>query len=327
MGSVYGPVISWRLGRSLGIDPLPSVKTCTFECIYCQLRKTVNKVLSPEEVNVRVHVGDVLNDLNEYLRTIDIQSIDYITFSGTGEPTLNLEIGDIVRDIRKLLGGSCPPIAILTNSSLTFRDDVRRNLSMFDLIIAKLDVANSKLFREINRPTAGIELNDVIDGLKKLRMEVKGRLTSQTMLLRDPVLGIDNTGRGVVNPLIDIVRTIGFNGVFLDTPWRPTYEKHVQPIDFKELKEIAELFRSKLPGVEVNCYEGIKQAKVGRVKAISREDIMLLLRRRPCRFIDLAVALGLTQHQLKMLSSMLKELVKEGMVEVKIHHGERFYQA
>lgn len=329
MRSVYGPVISWRLGRSLGIDPLPSVKTCTFECVYCQLGKTVNKVLSPREANIEVHVEDVLNDLREFLKTVDIQSIDYITFSGTGEPTLNLEIGDIVRGIRKLLGGNCPPIAILTNSSLTFRDDVRKNLSMFDLIIAKLDAPNSKLFNSINRPVAGIKLNSIINGLKRLKMEAKGRLAFQVMLLRDPILNIDNTKIEIVNSLINIIKTIGFNEVFLNTPWRPPYEKHVQPLDSKELEEIANIFRIKLPEMEVNYYKDAKQTRIDReTKTISmREDIITLLRRRPCRFMDLATILGLNQHQLKILNNILNKLIEEKKIEIQIHHGEKFYQA
>ncbi|MEM1547016.1 MAG: hypothetical protein QXP91_11265 [Candidatus Methanomethylicia archaeon] len=240
-----------------------------------------------------------------------------------GEPTLNLEIGSIAESIREFLGGDCPPIAILTNSSLTFRDDVRRNLSTFDLVIAKLDASDNELFNSINRPVAGIELSSIISGLRRLKIEAKGKLTCQTMLLRDSILGIDNTRIENVNSLINTIKAIEFNEVFLNTPWRPPYEKHVEPLDSKKLDEIAKIFRIKLPGVEVNCYKDIKQVKVERkTKPISMEDILLLLRRRPCRFMDLAAILGLNQYQLKMLDNILNRLIKEKKIEIQIHHGE-----
>lgn len=125
MSTVYGPVPSWRFGRSLGIDVITPPKKCTFNCVYCQLGKTEVHVSKPEMLSEPpVDADRVLDDLEEVLKRLDLNAVDVVTFSGTGEPTLNLELGDIAKRVKRRIGGT--PLAILTNSSLFYRGDIRK---------------------------------------------------------------------------------------------------------------------------------------------------------------------------------------------------------
>lgn len=166
MSTIYGPVLSWRLGRSLGIDVVPPPKTCTFDCVDRQLGRTLRKVSGPVEGQVRRE--ELLRDMRRTLDLLDPRSIDYVTFSGSGEPTLNLKLGDMIEDLRNLVD---KPVAVLTNSSLVDNEVVRRSLAKADLVVAKLDAPNQSLLEDINRPAKGILHKNIVDGLVKVRGE------------------------------------------------------------------------------------------------------------------------------------------------------------
>ena len=144
MGSmVYGPVPSWRLGRSLGIDIIATAsKQCSFDCTYCQLGETHNPVVRRREF---VSLARLAEDL---ARAAGVPA-DYATFSGMGEPTLGSNLGEAIRLVRSTLR---VPVAVLTNSSLMSREDVRQDLAEADVVVAKLDAPDEALFRQVNRP-------------------------------------------------------------------------------------------------------------------------------------------------------------------------------
>jgi len=205
MKSVYGPVPSWRLGKSLGIDTVCAEgKTCSFDCIYCQLGKTIHKT---NERRMFVETERVRQDLKDMLKKTDP---DVVTVSGTGEPTLaaNLgEIADMVREVTDL------PLAILTDSSLMIGDDVRKDLNKFDIVVAKLDAPNQNIFEEINQPLDGITLKSVLDGIKRFRKEFKGYLALQMMFVEQ--------NKGHAKEIAELARAIKPNEVQLNTPLRP----------------------------------------------------------------------------------------------------------
>ena len=157
---IYGPVPSWRLGSSLGIDPLSQgEKVCTFDCIYCQIGKT--KFLTDRRQTF-IKTSDILDELD----SLPPLEIDYITFSGTGEPTLAENLGEMIKAVKKTRPEK---IAVITNSTLMFREDVQRDLFCADLVVAKLDAPFQSIFEEINQPMKNLKLESIIQSLKIFR--------------------------------------------------------------------------------------------------------------------------------------------------------------
>jgi len=294
MSSVYGPVPSWRLGRSLGIDVLLSPKTCTFDCVYCQLGPTVKKVSGPEDLEGYVKVETVLQDLRAALETIPLRSLDYITFSGSGEPTLNPMLGKMIDALKSLTKGV--PIAVLTNASLVSRKDVRINLCKADLVVAKLDAPNQELFEAVNRPAKNITLSSIIEGLKLLREEMDGRLALQIMLFHSSQ-GASNEGS--IEALAQVASMIKPDEVQLNTPTRPPSEKFVLPLGAEELERIAQKFREMLPTTHTVVRSSPRQSAPVEKCRVDEEEILEVLKRRPCRLIDVAKAFGVDESKVK----------------------------
>lgn len=174
--SIYGPVDSWRLGRSLGVDVLTVDSICSFECVYCQLGK-INRVTTRRDVFVSTE--KVLKDL----KNSEWQKADVITFSGSGEPTLAQNLGEIIEKTKEITG---KPIIVLTNSTLLFLPEVRREIALADKIFCKLDAWSDEILRRIDRPPKVISLDSIISGIRLLRQEYQGFLAIQTMILRRP---------------------------------------------------------------------------------------------------------------------------------------------
>lgn len=171
--SVYGPVQSWRYGRSLGVDPIGPVSTCSFDCVYCQLGEIEHK---SRDRQVFIPTSQILRDLAAF----QPWDVDVITLSGSGEPTLALNLGEILTLTKSLTG---KPVGVLTNGTLLDRADVREELAISDQIAVKLDAVTEDGLRRVNRPVAGINLTTQWQGLKTLRQNYSGQLALQTMLL------------------------------------------------------------------------------------------------------------------------------------------------
>lgn len=174
--TIYGPVRSWRLGLSLGVDLLCRDSICSFECVYCQLGK-INQVTTARARFVST--AKVLSDLQK----TDWQRADVITFSGSGEPTLAANLGEVIEKIKQL---TQKPLVVLTNSTLLHDKQVRREISKADRIFCKLDAWSDECLRRVNRPADGINLKSIISGIFELRHEFEGFLAIQTMILRAP---------------------------------------------------------------------------------------------------------------------------------------------
>ena len=171
--TVYGPVHSWRLGRSLGVDPLLVNSVCSFRCLYCQLGR-INVHTCARKVYVPTE--RVMSDLG----ASDWRRADVITLSGSGEPTLAANVGEVIRGIKAL---TAKPVVVLTNAT-TFGDpEVRRDLCEADRVCCKLDAADEETFRKINRPVAGLSLRSVVEGIKQFKSEYAGHLAVQIMLM------------------------------------------------------------------------------------------------------------------------------------------------
>ena len=200
--TVYGPVASWRVGRSLGVDLLCVDSVCSFRCVYCQLGRInvhtgVRRVYVPTE--------RVLEDL----RASDWRCVAAVTLSGSGEPTLAANLGEVIRGIKEVTG---KPVLVLTNSAHLWDAHVRRELSRADAIFCKLDTADEETFRRVNRPAEGVTLRTVFEGIRRLRAEYAGRLCVQLMLLP---LNKDRAAE-----LADMLRCLRPDEVQLNSPRR-----------------------------------------------------------------------------------------------------------
>jgi len=220
MKYVYGPVPSWRLGRSLGVDLISGEHTCSFNCLYCQLGETKNKTKTRKVFN---STEDIIRDI-EQLPEVEF---DYITLSGTGEPSLALNLGEVVQELKKRFK---KPIAILTNSTLMSDSKVREQLNNCDLVIAKLDAADGSLLQTINRPVE-VDLAGIIEGIKKFNQEYPGKLALQIMFVEQ--------NKNQAAELAELAKEINPVEVQINTPLRPC---GVKPLAKEEIDKIKKLF-------------------------------------------------------------------------------------
>jgi len=284
---IYGPVPSRRLGFSLGVDLVP-FKTCSYDCIYCQLGRTTNKTIERKEYFPE---KDIFLQLEKALSLH--QRIDYITFSGSGEPTLNSRIGVLIKEIKKI---TKIPVAVLTNGSLFYQEELRKELLSADLVIPSLDAVTMKMFRKVNRPHPSLKIEEIIEGIKKFREEFEGSIWLEIMLVK----GI-NDEKKHLDKAVSIVREINPDKVHLNTVVRPPSEKFALPLSIEELNKIEKLFGK-------NC-EITVEFKPKEQEAYSEdleEAILSIIRRRPVSLLDLSLSLGKHQNEiLKYLDSLI----------------------
>jgi len=300
---VYGPVPSRRLGRSLGIDLVP-FKTCTYDCIYCQLGRTTRKTVAR---NVWVPLDDVISDLEAKLS----RQPDYITLGGSGEPTLHTQIGELIERIKSL---TSIPVAVLTNGSLLYKREVRRALGAADLIIPSLDAGDEMQFRHINRPHKAILFDQMLEGLIACRNEVRAQYWLEVLLLAGCTETNDQIAR-----LIQWVDLIRPERVHLNTVTRPPAEDFALGVSRSRMAELAALFHP--PAEVVADYSDIHQQAEFPV---SRDEIVSMLRRRPCSISDIAGGLGMHRNE---VIKHVEELDDEGLLR-SFHTGRgRYYRA
>ncbi|HIE22940.1 MAG TPA: radical SAM protein [Candidatus Korarchaeota archaeon] len=313
---VYGPVPSWRLGRSLGVDVTLPPKACTFNCVYCQLGKTVRRLSSPKEFNSTIRVEELIRQLEHKMESIGLASIDFITFSGTGEPTLNPDLGNMISAVKRFVPSK--PVAVLTNSSLLYLDEVRSVLSNADLVSFKLDAADQWTFEEINRPVENVpNIGEIIDSIMKFKVGYQGVLALQIMLVDSfrPNFRV-NFSEEALSYLIESVAEIQPDQIQLNTPTRPVMEKHIKPVNSTTLSIVEERIRKASPNSDIIRVdkEKIVLKSISREKRPLeelREEILALLRRRPCRAVDISISLGVEQREIE---AILKSMVNEGVI-------------
>ena len=219
MSIIYGPVSSWRLRRSLGIDLLSTRgKTCSFDCVYCQLGRTIHSLDEPKEF---VPVSELVSEL-EQIRGVQA---DYATFSGVGEPTLANNLGQAIEVVKSSLG---LPVAVLTNSSLMPREDVRQRLAKADLVAAKLDAPTEELFHKINRPVIDYSLTEVLEGIRRFRLKFRGKLAIQMMFIE--------ANKECAEDMARIAELLSPDEAQLNTPLRPCAVPPLRPEEMSNIK-------------------------------------------------------------------------------------------
>jgi wyosine [tRNA(Phe)-imidazoG37] synthetase (radical SAM superfamily) len=274
----YGPVPSRRLGLSLGVDIVP-MKVCTLDCVYCQLGRTTEKsTVRRDFVDIEAVLVELHGRLQEGVQT------DYITLAGSGEPTLNSRLGELIDRIHAI---TQIPVAVLTNGTLFYRDDVRAECGRADVVIPSLDAGDEATFEAVNRPARDISIEKLVSGLVAFREEFSGRIWLEVFL----VPGI-NTDRDQIEKIKALVQRIRPDKVQLNTAVRPAAEKELAPADARTLAEIAHMIGDGceiIADVPVGCRDDRRQ----QVTA----DVLSMLKRRPCSLDDLCAGLGISRDE------------------------------
>ena len=271
-----------------------------------------------------IDANKVAHDLDEVLKRLDLNTVDVVTFSGTGEPTLNLGLGKIAKEVKKRVGSL--PLAILTNSSLFHRRDVRKNLSRFDLIVAKLDAGDDETFRLINRPAdKKIDVETIVDSIKELKKAVKGTVALEVMLLRSEDGQVTNVDGRPLRKLLNAILDVKPDQVQLEVPYRPPSEGFVKPPSLEKIKPILDEL-SKALGEDKLWVYGVHDKRGMTVNWLLHEsierEVAELLKRRPCRLEDVSASLGIDHHAAQ---NIIKRLEKRNLIISKVSNGEKYY--
>ncbi len=301
---VYGPVPSRRLGRSLGVDLVP-YKICSYDCIYCQIGRTPSPTI---ERKAYVGADKVVNDVLE--RLSERVSPDYITLGGSGEPTLNSDIGEIIKRIKL---STDIPVTVLTNGSMLMFDAVRAELQAADVVLPSFDACTGEMFKRINRPCPKIEFEEMAEGLVQFREEYAGQIWVEIFLIDGINTSDEDTKK--FKYWMDRMRA---DKIHLNTAVRPTAEAGICRPEDGCLIHIRDMLGDRAEIVVP--YQG-EEAKAGG--AAVRDDLISLLSRRPCTLAD--IANGLNTHQQEILK-YLEPLVNSGEIEVARTDEGTYYQ-
>ncbi|MBW7957037.1 MAG: radical SAM protein [Deltaproteobacteria bacterium] len=304
----FGPVPSRRLGRSLGVNNVP-FKSCNYSCVYCQLGRTPatdvepRKFFDPEKV-----CEDVEQRLSDIRKTGEAP-VDFITFVPDGEPTLDINLGQEI-DLLKPLGIK---IAVITNSSLIWREDVRNNLMNADWVSLKVDSVREDVWQKINRPDKTLRLRSIMDGMLAFSKAFEGELTTETMLMK----GV-NDNSVMMTETADFISRLTPSRTYISVPTRPPSEKWVLPPDEQELNRCFQIFNEKLQSVEYLIgYEGDSFAYSGNVEA----DILGITAVHPMR--EDAVRNLLAKAGSGW--SVVERMMEQGKLVKTEYRGEQFY--
>jgi len=315
---LYGPVPSRRLGLSCGIDIVP-FKVCTLDCIYCQLGKTALTTIERKEYTP---VESVLTELKEALAE-GLQA-DYITIAGSGEPTLNSRLGELIDGLKNLTN---IPVAVLTNGTLFYREDVRVDCSRADVIMPSLDAGDEHTFQRINRPNSVISIEKLISGLCALRNEFTGQIWLEVFLIE----GI-NTGAEQIAKIKEAIELINPDKIHLNTAVRPTADPNIKKLSAEKLREIADRLGPKCevvaevsPDHDSTFNESKPEDMTKPVSVMNRkaEALLSMLKRRPCSLNDICSGMGLNRNEaIKYISylqdrHLIQSEEKDGIVFLK----------
>ncbi|MEJ2596753.1 MAG: radical SAM protein [Anaerolineales bacterium] len=308
MKYIFGPVPSRRLGQSLGIDPIP-LKTCNWNCVYCQLGRT--RPLTNERKDY-FPPEEIAAEVREALQAHKPGEIDWVTFVGSGETLLYSSMGRLLRQVK---GITDLPLAVITNGSLLFLPEVRRDLSTADAVLPTLDAGTAELYRQINRPHPEATFERLVEGLVAFREEYRGRLWVEVMLVR----GLNDTPQALAD-IARILQEVSPDAVHINLPTRPPVETWVEPPQAEGLARamailgsIAEVVHPAEGSFDLSGYDDPVDA------------ILAIITRHPMRQEDLERALS--RWSPGQVSRVLANLEASGRAQVVERYGVRFWSA
>jgi len=300
--TLFGPVPSRRFGRSLGVDLLP-MKTCTLDCVFCQLGRTTNQTVVRKPY---VDVELVFKELCDWFSSE--KRADYITLSGSGEPTLHSQFGEVLAFIRSK---TTIPCVLLTNGTLMDDPEVRQGASHADVVKMSLSVWDDNMFFYVNCPHPALELEKIIGGMTAFRQQYPGQIWLEVFL----IAGVNDIPADV-QKIADIAESIRPNRIHLNTAVRPPAAEFVNEVPAAELHRLTRLFT---PKAEVIADYTTQLTNFDR---ISESTILAMLQRRPCNLNQICGALNLHPNQtLKVLGGLLRS----GHIRMTQKHGKKYY--
>jgi len=303
----FGPVPSRRLGRSLGVNNIPP-KVCSYSCIYCQVGRTSNMqnirrlFYTPDEV-----AHDIQKKIDKTRQKGEL--IDYLTFVPDGEPTLDINLGNEI----ELLKTSGIKIAVITNSSLIWREDVKIELARADWVSFKIDAVGQGIWHKVNRPHGALRLNKILQGIKEFAQSFKGDLVTETMLIQ----GLNDTFDEIAK-VSDFIAEIKPNKSYIAIPTRPPAEKYVIPPAEQVINMAYQVFREKsIPTEYLIGYEGNAFAFTGNVE----DDLLSITSVHPMREDGVREFLSRANADWGVIKHLKR---KNKLVEVK-YNDKKFY--
>jgi len=316
---LYGPVPSRRLGLSYGIDIVPR-KTCTLDCVYCQVGRTTERTIARKDFG---SIQPVLTELRTELAAG--AKADFVTIGGSGEPTLHTRLGELIDGIKQITD---IPVALLTNGTLFYRPDVRADCAKVDVAMPSLDAGDEQTFQKIDRPEPAISIEKVISGLCAFRREFAGQIWLEVFLVRSM-----NTAPSEIASLRNAIGTIRPDKVQLNTAVRPTADPDVVRLSADEMEEIAAQLGPRCEVIADFSRAGGNRATLADMGAelglhsrgLDRmtQALLSMLKRRPCSLEDICAGLALGRSE---ASRFVAELLDRGLVERDQKDGRVFFK-
>jgi len=307
MKYIYGPVPSRRLGLSLGINIVP-YKICNYDCVYCEVGKTTKLTVKRKSF---FPLEEIFQEFCDYIDKVG--KLDYVTFSGSGEPTLNKDIGVLINRVKD---ETDKPIAVLTNGSLLWMDEVKEELKNADVIVPSLDTADENMFKMINRPHPSLNINKVIEGIKDFTQSFKGEIWLEILFVR----GMNDT-EDEIRRLADAINVINPFRVQLSTVTRPGVENYALPVGAERLNSIKEEL-SKLCHLPVEAIREFDKSNVDFLVNLDKA-VLKMIAIRPCTMEDLIRAFDVDEQTMR---TTLEKLKQERSIEQGLFSGKVFFK-
>lgn len=306
MACVFGPVPSRRLGRSLGIDPVP-LKTCNWNCVYCQLGRTRPLV---NQRRAYIPTDTILADVEQALAAHPHSDIDWVTFVGSGEPTLHRDLGLLIRAVKRL---TATPVAVITNGALLYLPEVRAELVAADAVLPTLSAGSEAVYRAIHRPHPETTFERLLSGLVAFRAEYQGKLWPEVMLVR----GL-NDSEAALRDIAKALQQVHPDAVHITLPERPPAEPWVMPPDTEGLLravailgDVAQVVHPAVGDFDLSGY------------ATPVEAVLAIIARHPMRQEELERALA--RWLPEQVRDAIEELAASGQAQVIQRYGTRFW--
>jgi len=308
---IFGPIPSRRLGMSLGVDLVP-YKVCIYDCVFCEVGKTLKTVNIRKEY---IKKEDILGELERFLGNFSGQ-IDHITLTGSGETTLNVKLGEIIKEIKEKF---TYPVAVLTHSGNITDPHVRLELSYADVVCPSLDAATQEVFEKVNRPYHGVKIDEIIVGLREFREIFKGTMFLEVLLVQ----GI-NDSEGELEKIGEAARYINPDSIHINTVDRPGSYPEAKPLLPEQLEFARSILSKYHPNVRVlsRSYKHLEKPQFSSEEDLINE-LMNIIRRRPMTVLDIVTSTGSDFFE---ISNLVKKLQQENLLEEVKLNGNKFYK-